>query len=207
MKIQLLSKNPQRNKSQSIYSRNHNQDLDQDYNQQEDKNTLSFWQNFREAKLFYFSMFVTLFSLTLVYPVLMFRIDLTGYVSLRYKYIYLNFLYTCGELSGKVLHLFYKVREKRMLIKAVGLRVFAALAVYFVSDASSLLSSDRVHFLPKTLVCLFQGFSMGYVFNMILDIGQLHFKGRPYDALKYGQIIQFCLQIGTFLGSAVSSLL
>lgn len=135
----------------------------------------------------------------------MFKIDVSESVPLRYKYIYLNCLYTCGELSGKLLHLFCKLRERKMLFWGVLVRICAAVAIYAVSDVSKVFwNLENVMFL-KSLACVFQGLSIGYVFNMILDIGQLHFKGRPYDALKYGQIFQYFVQFGALLGSITSS--
>ena len=181
-------------------------EFDQDYNKQEDTSTLSVWENVKEAHHFYIAVFLTFFCLTLVYPVLMFRIDLTGYVPLRYKYIYLNFVYTIGELVGKVIHMFYKIRRKGSLNWGVLSRLLSALGIFLVSQASGLCGISVSSFLMKTMACLFQGLSIGYVFNMVLDIGQLHFQNRPYDALKFGQIVQYCIQVGNLLGSLMSSL-
>ena len=178
---------------------------DQDYNLKRDQKTLTISQNIRKAFVLYFFIFYNFFIFILVWPILIFQIDISRVVPIEYKYVVHTIIINIAAIFGHSLYMKFRIDNRAYVYSIVLLKTVFILIIFFIREGQSF---DRIlSDWGKMLFLLIFYFYNMYGMAMLIDCGQKFYKDKPYDRLKFGEINQYAIQIAGFFGSITASLI
>ena len=175
---------------------------DQDYNLIENKSTLSYFQNFAKIWDIYMGIFLGFCSTLMAFPVLVFQMDISSLISDPFKFVFLCFIYSLGDISSRLMYSYLPLNSRFRLHAFNLFKLFLVYLIYFVVRNPGLLimSSLWLHLLFVFLV----GFGQGVVIVKYSILGKKLLENKPYDLNKMGHISINMSYIGLCVGSLLA---
>lgn len=178
---------------------------DQDYNLKENNTTLSYYQNFLKIWDVYLGIFLGFGSTLLVFPVLTFQLDLSILMTDKFKFVFLCFVYTLGDITSRIIYSYLPLNNRFRLHMFNFFKLILVLLIFIAVRNPSIYILSNL-FLQLFFVFLV-GFGQGIVIVKYSILGKKLLDNRPYDLNKMGHISINMSYIGLCVGSFLAGVL
>ena len=179
------------------------QKLDQNYNIRRDEHTLTVWQNFLKAWDLYIGSILNFSFFLCIYSVLLYRVDLSEWIDPRYRFVIPSLIMNIGDGIGRFIYSKFDLNNHKLGMFLVIFQFIGIWMVYILTG-----NPEMPYSISSKMIILFTVFIYhGYLANMYIDLGQKLYKNSPYDVILFGEMRQYCIQIGLASGAIISTLI
>ena len=143
---------------------------------------MTYYDNFKSIWDVYVGIFLGYGTTLMCFPVLIFQLDISDIINKEYKFVFLCFVYSIGDITSRMIHSSIKIDNRFRLHFANFFKFMLVWVIWmFVHWVNKMIWF-------KIITVFLVGFFQGVIIVKYSLFGKKELKNNPYDLGRMGHI-------------------